>query len=44
MSEHFVIELARRTIATIAMMAAPTIGAVMIVGILVNIVQTITQI
>lgn len=43
MTEGILIELMRKTMETIALMAAPMIGTVMIVGIISQILQSVTQ-
>jgi flagellar biosynthetic protein FliQ len=43
MTEGFLIELMRKTMVTIALMSAPMIGSVMLVGIISQIIQTVTQ-
>lgn len=44
MSEELIIELAQMTLQTIALMAAPMILTIAIVGLLSNMLQTVTQI
>ncbi len=44
MSEEFIIELAQLTVKTIGLMAMPIIIAIVVVGLLSNILQTVTQI
>jgi len=43
MSEGLLIELMRKTMETVALMAAPMIGTVMLVGILSQVIQSVTQ-
>ena len=43
MTEGLLIELMRKTMETIALMAAPMIGTVMVVGIISQILQSVTQ-
>ena len=43
MSEGLLIELMRKTMEAVAMMSAPMIGTVMIVGIVSQILQSVTQ-
>ena len=44
MTEEFVIEIIQYTLYTVALLTAPMIGTVMLVGIIVNVIQTVTQI
>ena len=44
MSEEFVIDVMQYTFYTVALIVAPVIVTVMVVGILANVVQTVTQI
>ena len=44
MSEELIIELAQVTIRTVGLVTAPMIIAIVVVGILSNVVQTVTQI
>jgi len=43
MSEGLLIELMRKTMEAVALMSAPMIGTVMIVGILSQVIQSVTQ-
>jgi len=43
-SEAFIIELAQLTIRTVVLVAAPVIVAIVVVGLLSNVLQTVTQI
>ena len=44
MSEEFVIEIMHFTLYTVALLVTPIIGVVVVVGVVVNILQTVTQI
>ncbi len=44
MTEEMIMELAHATAMTVALLSAPPLIAVVVVGILVNVLQTVTQI
>ncbi len=44
MSEEFVIEITQYTLYTVGLLVAPAILVIVVVGILVNVLQTVTQI
>ncbi len=44
MTESFLIEIKQLTIQTVTLLAAPIIGTVLVVGVVTQILQTVTQI
>lgn len=44
MTEEFIIEIVQLTVTTVALLVAPTIAVIIVVGVVSNVLQTVTQI